>query len=74
MVDRYGKTLAELKISHSSTYDLSNMADFMQTRMIQWQQKPYRIAPYSMTVTMRQLLQSWNYTKDHIRIMNMMGV
>jgi len=73
MIDRYGETLVEQKISHCRAYDLYLEA-VIRTRTMQWKLKPYRIAPSGMTVTMKQLLQSWNYTEEQIGIMNMMGV
>ena len=73
MIDRYGETLAEQKISHCRAYDLSNMEAIIRNGTMQWKLKPYRIAPYGMTDTMKQLLLTWNYTEEQIRIMNMMG-
>ena len=73
MIDRYGETLAEQKIIHCRTYDLSNMEAIIRNGTMQWKLKPYRIAPYGMTDTMKQLLLTWNYTEEQIRIMNMMG-
>ena len=73
MIDRYCKTLAEQKISHCRAYDLSNMEAIIRNGTMQWKLKPYMIAPYGMIDTMKQLLQSLNYTEEQIRIMNMMG-
>ena len=74
MIERYGETLAGQMLSHCSVYDLSDMEAFLRTQTMQWKFKPYKIAPYGMTDTMNQLLQSWTYTEEQIRIMNMMGV
>ena len=49
------------------------MEAIIRNGTMQWKLKPYRIAPYGITDTMKQLLLTWNYTEEQIRIMNMMG-
>ena len=60
MVDTYGGLLAKHKISHNIVMDLTDINRIKRTHDIQWTQKPYKVAPFGMSDTMRALLQSWN--------------
>ena len=73
MVARYGEIEARRKLAHDSVMDLSNLQAVMETGSVQWIQKRYKVAPYGMTDTMRQLLQSWGYSEEVIGVMVIMG-
>ena len=74
MVARYGEIEARRKLAHNSVMDLSNLQAVMATGSVQWIQKRYKVTPYGMTDTMRQLLQSWGYSDEVIGVMVIMGV
>ena len=81
MVDRYGETLAKLKLDHNAAMDLSVFRGTLPAsdlrgllNNMQWTRKSYRIAPYGMTDTMRRLLQSCNYSEEAIGAMTLMRI
>lgn len=74
MIDRYGNTLAGLKISPRRAIDMSKMQEIMRSGTLQWIVKPYRIAPYGMTESLKLLLQSWNFTNEEIDVLTTMGL
>jgi hypothetical protein len=74
MIERYGSTLAELKISPTRAIDMSRMREIMRTRTLEWIVKPYRIAPYGMTDQLKLLLQSWNFNEEEIGVLSSIGL
>ena len=69
MTNAHGASVAKMNVSHSMAMDMSNMNKLLGTYIIKWKRTPYRITPCGMTNTIRQLLQSWNYTEEQIGIL-----
>ena len=74
MIETHGDTLAGLKISPTSAIDMSKMQEIMRTgtlESLEWIHKPYRIAPYGMTESLKSLLESWNFTHLEIVVLDL---
>ena len=71
MIEMYGDTLAGHKISPTSAIDMSKMQEIMRTGTLEWIHKPYRIAPYGMTESLKSLLESWNFTHLEIVVLTL---
>ena len=79
MIARFGEELARKKASHSAVMDMrsidvSTYVSSQGTQGVQWLTQIYRIAPYGVSESKRQLLLSWGYDEEKIGIIDAMGL